>query len=328
MPDPTWAPFNQADPLQTFKWAFQELEARTNQLRNNALAGGFPPNPVEGMIFVEVGPPARPWFYGRLDVGEAQPSWHPLWGRLLDPINGDPDPADGRVAPMEHFALRLENVAGLSAPVASNRGLMELLAGTGEVYYSGGAEGTKAFLSILKDASLDAVEQQIDSDFGNDAVNPPTRKAKGTIEGWLFDAVAEKRTFVVRVPKNYDGLGHLKFRLWQLLDAAEDAGDDIEWSGEFRALVGAGGKAGQAASALVDVATDIGADAEGIADGGGPHLSVLDLPMDVPNNEIAAGTLLAVTVWRKTVGGAGKVSGVVVVGTDLAYPQRPRMERA
>ena len=38
--------------------------------------------------------------------------------------------------------------------------------------------------------------------------------------------------------------------------------------------------------------------------------------------------LVLVTVWRKTVGGAGRAGGTVVFRADLAYAQKPRHERA
>jgi hypothetical protein len=45
-------------------------------------------------------------------------------------------------------------------------------------------------------------------------------------------------------------------------------------------------------------------------------------------NPLSAGRLVLVTVWRKSVGGAGLAGGVVVFRADLAYAQRPRHERA
>ena len=74
--------------------------------------------------------------------------------------------------------------------------------------------------------------------------------------------------------------------------------------------------------------TDIGADAEGIDDGGGPHVTELVVDHDDPANPVSAGCLVLATVWRTTVGGAGNAGGTVVFRADLAYAQRPRHERA
>lgn len=74
--------------------------------------------------------------------------------------------------------------------------------------------------------------------------------------------------------------------------------------------------------------TGIGADTEGIDDGGGPHVTVLVVDHDDAANPVSVGCLVLVTLWRKTVGGAGKAGGTVVFRVDLAYAQRPRHERA
>ena len=55
---------------------------------------------------------------------------------------------------------------------------------------------------------------------------------------------------------------------------------------------------------------------------------ILGFDHDDPTNPLSAGCLVLVTVWRKTIGGAGKAGGTVVFRADLAYAQRPRHERA
>ena len=66
----------------------------------------------------------------------------------------------------------------------------------------------------------------------------------------------------------------------------------------------------------------------GIDDCGGPHVRELVIDHDDPDNPVSAGCLVLAMVWRKTVGGAGKVGGTIVFRADLAYAQRPRHERA
>ena len=78
----------------------------------------------------------------------------------------------------------------------------------------------------------------------------------------------------------------------------------------------------------MDAVTDIGADVEGIDDGGGPYITELVIDHDDATNPLSAGCLVLVTVWRKSVSGAGKAGGTVVFRADLAYVQRPRHERA
>jgi hypothetical protein len=159
-------------------------------------------------------------------------------------------------------------------------------------------------------------------------VSPEAKQRKGALEGWLFDDVAEKRTLAFVVPKNWQGASDARLRIFQVLNQAQLAGDDIEWSGEVRTLIPGQEKVTKAATALADAATDIGADVEGIDDGGGPYVTELVIDHDDPVNPLSAGCLVLVTAWRKTVGGAGKAGGVAVFRADLAYAQRPRHERA
>lgn len=106
----TWGAFNGSDPLQTIPWCVLELEARSLELRSTHVGPAAPANPVDGMLWIQNDAiPWKFWFYGKLNAGEAVSTWHAVWGRLSVGINGDPDPADGRVAPLEHKALRLEN---------------------------------------------------------------------------------------------------------------------------------------------------------------------------------------------------------------------------
>ena len=145
---------------------------------------------------------------------------------------------------------------------------------------------------------------------------------------WLFDDVAERRTFAFIVPRNWAGTSDLRLRLFQVLGQAQLAGDDVEWTGEVRTLVPGQDVVTKAATALAVAATDVGADAEGISDGGGPHVAELVLDHDDPDNPVSTGCLVLVTVWRASVGGAGKADGVVLFRADLAYAQGARHERA
>ena len=49
---------------------------------------------------------------------------------------------------------------------------------------------------------------------------------------------------------------------------------------------------------------------------------------DDPTNPVSTGCLVLVTIWRKSVGGAGLAGGTVLFRAELAYAQSPRHERA
>lgn len=328
---PTWTALD-ADPVtgDGLDVVILEFEGRTIDLRSNFAAAGLPGSPVEGQIAVDkTASPYAVWVFAKIDAGAA--AWQPIGplSRLPGSINADPSTTDDRAAPYQHKALRVENRGAVPTATAGNAGMLVYLTGTGELQIADQpvSGGWKNLLSAAP-SSLDSVDLELSGDTGNDGTNPPTQSAQGVLEGWLFDATAEKRTFAVIVPKNWDGGSDLKLRLWQVLDAAETGGDDIEWTGEVRCLPPAGGKASQTATVLADAVTDIGADAEGIDAGGGPHVSDLVVDFDDATNPVSVGSLLLITVNRKTVGGAGKVAGTLVFRAALLYQQRARHERA
>jgi hypothetical protein len=329
---PTWAPLND-DPQtgDTIPVAFLELEGRTIELRTCSVGATPPDDPQEGQLWLDSAViPYRLKQYVRIDGGG--PSWQPVGplSRLPASINADPSVADDRQAPFEFKALRVENRNALPAASPLNAGLLVYRITDGELWLADlpVSAGWKGLLSITPAASFDTVELALEGDLGNDAVNPPTKQRKGALEGWLFDDVAERRTLAFVVPKNWQGASDLRLRLFQVLGQAQLAGDDIEWEGEVRTLVPGQENVAKAATALVPAATDIGADVEGIDDGGGPHVAELVIDHDDPVNPVSEGCLVLVTVWRASVGGAGKAGGTVVFRADLAYAQRPRHERA
>ena len=328
----TWAPLND-DPVtgDSIPVAFLELEGRTLELRSGFIGPVPPAAPEEGQVWVDNGQiPYRVFRYLRIDGGNA--SWQPVGplSRLPASINADPSPVDDRLAPFEHLALRLENRNALPPATPTNAGLIVYRIGDGEVWLSDllVAGGWKGLLSITQGASFDTVELPLEGDLGNDAVNPPTKERKGVLEGWLFDDVAERRTLAVILPKNWQGASPLRLRLFQVLDQAEVAGNDVEWTGEFRTLVPGQENTGKAATPLPDAITNIGAIPDAIADGGGPHVTEFLVDHADPVNPVSSGCLLLATIWRKTVGGAGKVGGTVVHRADVAYAQAVHHRRA
>jgi len=324
-----WTPLS-ADPLAPAKNTFLEMEGRTLDLRSCFVGAAPPADPVEGQFWLDSSTvPYRLKQYLRIDAGG--PSWQAIGpnSRVPGPINADPSPTQDRAAPFPFLALVVESRNDLPTATPTNAGMLCRILGSGELWLSDLpiSGGWKGLLSVTPTSSFDTVELPLEGDLGNDAANPPTKQRKGALEGWLFDDVAEKRTFAYVVPKNWQGASDAKLRLFQVLGQAQLAGDDIEWSGEIRTLLPGQDNVAKAATALVDAVTDIGADVDGIDDGGGPHVTELVVDHDDPTNPLSAGCLVLVTVWRKTVGGAGKVGGVIVFHADLTYAQRPRHER-
>ena len=324
-----WTPLD-ADPNAPADTVFRELEGRTLDLRGCWVGAAPPATPVEGHFWLDSSViPYRLKQYVRIDGGG--PSWQPVGplSRLPASINADPSLVQDRLAPFPYLAFVVESRTDLPVASPMNAGLFVRLLGTGELWIADLpiSGGWKSLLSVTP-TSLDAVELALEGDLGNDAVSPPTKARKGALEGWLFDDVAEKRTFAFVVPKNWKGASDPKLRLFQVLGQAQLAGDDIEWTGEVRTLVPGQEKVTKAATPLAVAVTDLGADPEGIDDGGGPHITEIVIDHDDPDNPVSSGCLVLVTVWRSTVGGAGKAGGGVVFRADLAYAQSPRHERA
>ncbi len=157
-------------------------------------------------------------------------------------------------------------------------------------------------------------------------MNPfPTDEREGVLVEWLFDDVAERRTLAAIVPRNWNGASDLRLRLFQVLDQAEVAGNDIEWTGEVRTLAPGQENATKAATPLADAVSNIGAAPDAIDAGDGPHVTELIIDHDDATNPVSAGGLVVATLWRKTVGGAGRAGGTIVVPADLAFARRPRL---
>lgn len=325
-----WLVFDGDDITNDIPYALEELEARTNELRVTFIGAAAPASPEEGWWWTDnTASPYKTYQYLKIAGGAAAWVFMGPMEKLPGSINADPDIANGRAAPFEYLGLRVENVAALPASVAGNAGLLDYLDGDGEVYVSDQpvSGGWKGLLSVKKEGSYDSVELDLAGDVGNDGANPPTKAAKSGIEGWLFDAVAETRTFAFRVPSNWIGTSDLRFRLYQLLNGAEGAGDDIEWEGTLVAMTPGADKASATETVLVDSVKDIGADAEAIAEGG-LHFNDFVLDYNDGDNPIAAGDIVRLTLNRKTVGGAGKVAGTIAVWGELHYIQTVRHERA
>lgn len=311
-----------------------ELEQRTLELRACFIGPTEPTGAVDGSIWIYTG--ATPWeIRAKVKVDAGAASWQkvgPL-SRIPGDLNGDPDYAtDGRAVLFQLKGLRFENRAAHPAVAPGNAGFPWYRTADGEVFYADQpvSGAVKGLLSILDEGafSMDTQELSLAGNVGNDATNPPTQVRSGVLEGWLFDNTNEKRTLMFVVPKNWRGGQSPKVRLHQVLEIDEADGDVIEWTGEWRSLVPGADKVSKTATAFADSLKNIGADVEGTDAGGGPHVNELVLVHNDATNPIAAGNLVLVTIWRKTVGGAGLVSGTILFRADLVYAQKARHERA
>lgn len=309
------------------------LDTRTETLRSSFSGASAPGSPVEGQQWLDTSATPRiPKLYLNLGAGAA---WYPvcILGRGFADLNLDPDTADGRAAPFEIKACRVENRASLPAVAAGNKGMLAFLTGDGEVYVADHAISAawKGLLSVVQPTvsagSYDSVDVDLDGSNPNDGTNPPTQAAKGLVRGWLFDATNEKRRLHFLVPKNWAGNSDLVLRLGCVLNQAEASGDDIEWGGSWVSVTPGDDAVSKTATAFNGTTappTDIGSDSEGIGDGGF-HVCDLAIDFDDASNPVTAGDLIAVEINRSAL---TTVGGVIVVFARLLYRQKPRHERA
>lgn len=171
-------------------------------------------------------------------------------------------------------------------------------------------------------------EQQLNISVLNGGGTPPTDTSYGTtptVAAKLFDATAESATFEIDVPEDWTGESDIELDIWCALDAAETNGDVIEWTCNYIAVRdnaaseanGAGGGLTQTSSSTTgSTAVVTGALAQG-------DLYKVSLTFDRAdaNNPYAAGQGYCIfcEINRTSVGGAGEVAGVGVVGLDFEY---------
>lgn len=211
---------------------------------------------------------------------------------------------------------RVHNRSSAPAVDAGHDGHLYLLTTDGEIYFIDQAiDGViKKVCSVIV-GTTDATLQIPLSSWNLDATNPPTAATKGTtptVRGLLFDAANELAMLGVRVPTNYSEDGDLKLRLWCVLDQAETASDDIDWSADLVTV--AGGElvsktSTAAAASLTDISTNNG--------DGAMHACDVTIDFDDANNPVAAGDWLLIEIHRTDL---AEVGGVIVIGAALVYP--------
>ena len=302
------------------------LDDRTDTLRSNFEGSSAPGSPVVGQLWIDTS--ATPNLlkqYGDIGAGNAWNVIGPV-ARLNADINLDPSSGDTRATCNQIKGARIENRGAHVAAAAGNVGYIYLLTGDGEVYLLENtvAGARKALLSVVPGTTYDSVDIDLAGTNTNDGTNPPTLATKGTsptVKGWLFDAAAEKRVLVAKVPANWEGATDLRVRLTCVLNQAETNGDDIDWSANWVSVTPGTDAVSKTSTAAVDVDHDIGT---GSADGTEHDVDIV-IDHDHADNPVAAGDTLYIEINRTDLANVG---GVILTAARLLFPQKARHSRA
>lgn len=253
-------------------------DIRVEFLRSHNFGSARSTNPVEGQI--EADETGALWiFYSS--------SWRPLGISADGVIVSDLD-----FSLFEALNLVLENLGSDLSPSAGSVGRLAFR--NGRVVFVKTASVAGKLAEVLP-TSEDAVDLYVDP------------------AGETFSAVSPKRRIAFRVPAGWGG-GSIFLRLSVQLDAAETAGDDIDFSLDWNALlVGSEGtdKTPQVATGTTDIGADNG------------QFTVHEVEIEIPANSspdvLFAGALMWLDLYRTNVGGAGKVGSVTLLSMRAAY---------
>ena len=297
----TYAAIDQS--AQSVTTVLGHLDARTDSIQTSFSGSAAPGTPAVGWIYYDTDDEAL-YQYGDQDgTGNA---WNEIAN--LAQLNGDLNFNQN-----EALNMRLENLGAHGTPASGNDGEIYLLTSDGECYFLDFTvdNSVKKILSVIAGTTTDAVVIP----FGPlDASNPPTAGTKGTtptVRGWLFDATNEIMSLNVRVPANYSADGDLTLRLVCVLNQAETAADDIDWTVDLLSL--ADGESTTGTSTAATVAHDIGSDN---ADGD-VHFVDITIDYDDASNPVAAGDELLMEIHRTNL---DTVDGVILTSAYLIYP--------
>jgi len=152
------------------------------------------------------------------------------------------------------------------------------------------------------------------------AATAATADTNTRLGGWLMDATAEELNFVAKapVPEGWTGANDLLLKVCFLLSAAETAADDVDMDCNWLSLTAASGDGSdKTATAASTVNYDIGGTAIAQYD---MHTLTVTIDHDDATNPVVAGDYISGYLQRNTVGGAGKVAGIIVVSATLLVP--------
>lgn len=297
----TYAAIDQS--AQTVTVVLGHLDDRTDSIQTSFSGSSAPGSPAVGWVYYDTDDEAL-YQYGDPD-GNGN-GWHEIAN--LAQLNGDLNFNQN-----EAVNMRVENLGAHGTPASGNDGEIYLLTSDGECYFLDFTvtNSVKKIVAVIAGVTTDAVEIPLGS---LDASNPPTAGTKGTtptVRGWLFDAANEIISLNVRVPANYSADADLTLRLMCLLNQAETAGDDIDWTVDLLSL--ADGESATGTSTQATIAHDIGTDN---ADGD-VHFVDITLDYDDGDNPVVAGDLLLMEAHRTDLANCG---GVILTNAYLIYP--------
>lgn len=306
----TWVTINQA--TQSVTTILGNLDDKAATLQSCFSGTSAPSSPVSGMLWRDTsGTPDVLKVYDGSD-------WYPV------ATLGEEWQADAEVSFQQLKEARVENLASDEAVAAGKDGALFYHTGQGVLKYvdNGVEAAVRQAGALIRGTSLDEVVIPLD-DTMKDASNPPTLGTKGTtptIRGLLFDAANELFLLRFRVPDNWSGDADLTVRLACVLNQAEDANDDIDWSGDL-VSVADGESVSGTSTAIAASTTDIGANnAEG-------DLIVCDLTIDYDDadNPISRGDTVCLQIHRTDL---AEVGGVILVWASLLYTAQHEVQGA
>lgn len=152
------------------------------------------------------------------------------------------------------------------------------------------------------------------------ASDPATADVNTVLGGWLMDATAKTLNVIARerIPSGWTAANDLLLETVVLLAAAETAGDDIDMDLDWRSITPESADTpAKTVTAATVVNKDIGSTA--IVQYAGIVLQHT-IDHDDATNPVAAGDIFHGVLQRNTVGGAGKVAGVIAVSAELLVP--------
>lgn len=279
------------------------LATRTDTLRSAFSGSTAPSSPVAGQTWLDESATERV-FKAYFDAEGSGAGWYEVGSVLHGNL---------KLRNNQLVDARLENLSSHTTPASGVVGEAYLYTTDAKARLIVSATKREVILSA---SNVDYMAIDLFAGMQRDATNPPTAGTKGTTptcRGWLFDATNELASFVARVPQGYSGDANLKLRLLCVLNAAETANDDIDWTCDYTAAEPSSAEAVSKTSTSVTAAKDMGST---VAEG---SVHVVDITLDYADatNPIAAGDVLTLEVHRTDL---ANCSGVILVGAQLLVP--------
>lgn len=283
--------------------AHDNVHVNTTTLRTSFSGSSSPGSPVQGQLWLDTSA-SEYVLKVYADLEGTGAGWYEV-GRVL---HGNLDLGNN-----EMVDVRLENKGSHTTPASGVVGEVYLLTGDSKARVIVSATEREVLLSA-NNTDYFAVDAY--GSMQRDATNPPTAATKGTtptVRGWLFDATNELASFTCRAPQGYSADADVKLRLLCILNQAETAGDDIDWTCNYVVRAPGSAELVSDTSTAATVASDLGST---VADGS-VHVVDLTLAYNDATNPIAAGDIIAAEISRTNLTNCG---GVILVGAAFLFP--------